>query len=203
MSSKPPSPFQSLVDAADAFAQELRSYQLLSEAFHRAPMVTAKHLERINDTINQIAASEQRLGEHGQALAKAVAVARDEQERLARATLERIPALKARTMELGELLARFDELGREAGVLNESIGVYAETEAAGRSDNDRARDLAEKLEGLTARAQEVTSAAREAEFEELARRGHALHQQLAAAQKKLRLATVSEVEPEAAPPRGH
>ena len=177
-----------LVHAAQAFAEELHNYAQLSGAFQRAPLVSAKHLERINETLSQIAACEQRLGVCGQALAAAVAEARDEQEGMARATLERIPAIKARTEELGRLLGRFDQLGREAATVNEIVGPRARNPEAGASDPEIARELAAKLQALAKGAQEVTADARAAEFEELANQGHGLYQQLASALKKLALA---------------
>jgi septal ring factor EnvC (AmiA/AmiB activator) len=193
MPAKTPSPYAPLVDAAAAFADELRSYALLSEAFQRLPLVSAKHLERINETLTQIAESEQRLGVCGQKMAQAVSAAREEQERLARATLDRIPAVKERTAQLGGLLARFEELGNEAAALNQTAVSFDEAERAGEGgdQNARARVMLDKLRALAERAQEVTALARDAEFEELARRSHALYQQLFSAQKKLEMATVS------------
>jgi hypothetical protein len=184
MPAKPPSPYESLVEAAAAFAEELQSYSQLSEAFVRAPLVSAKHLERINETLTKIADCEQRLSACGQQLAQAVSVAREEQERLARATLDRIPAVRERTNQLGGLLARFEALGKEAAVLNEST-------TGAEADNAKARALLEQVQGMTDRARQLTDEARETEFEELARRAHALYQQLFSAQKKLELATVS------------
>jgi chemotaxis protein histidine kinase CheA len=180
--------YEGLVEAAGAFVEELRSYALLSEAFQRAPLVSSKHLERVNDTLGRIAEAEQRLAACGQRLAQAVAEAHADQERLAQATLARIPAIKERTTQLGELLARFEALGQEAARLNQ--GEAAPGTAAAGDENARARALLTQLRSLAERAHELTMQARQAEFDELSNRCHALYQQLASAQKKLELATL-------------
>jgi hypothetical protein len=186
MPHKQASPFSPLLEAAQAFADELRSYALLSEAFHRAPLVSAKHLERINETLSQIGACEQRLGERGQALAQAVSAAREEQERLARATLERIPAVKARTAVLSDLVHRFDLLGREVATLNQAASALTRPgQEPSANEGARKRELAANLKSLSERAQELTAAAHAADFEEVAHKAHALHQQLFSAHRKL------------------
>lgn len=194
MPHKTVSSFTPLLEAAQAFADELRSYALLSEAFARAPLVSAKHLERINETLTQIGASEQRLGERGQALAKAVSAAREEQERLARATLDRIPAVKQRTAVLGDLVHRFDLLGREVATLNQAASALARPgQEAAADEGARKQQLAASLKSLSERAQQLTAAAHEADFEELAHKAHALHQQLFSAARKLESIQVSPI----------
>src|SRR5688572_17770512 len=100
-----PSP---LTEAAQAFADELSSYLHLSEAFQRAPLSSTRHLERVNELLGQIAASEQRLAGCGQQLATAVTVAREQQEKQAQQTIARIPEVKARMENLRSLLAQFE-----------------------------------------------------------------------------------------------
>jgi hypothetical protein len=190
---QPPSrqAFAPLLEAAQAFADELQSYALLSEALQRAPMVSSKHLERINDTLTQIGASEQRLGERGQALAQAVSAAREAQERLARATLDRIPAIKERTGILSDLVGRFDRLGREVATLNQAATTLARPgDLMAGDEADRKRRLASDIKALSEQAQALTAAAHAADFEELAQRAHALHQQLFSAHKKLELVQI-------------
>jgi hypothetical protein len=191
MPNKAPPPFTPLLEAAHAFVEELRSYALLSESFQRAAMVSSKHLERINETLTQIGDSEQRLGARGQALAQAVQAAREQQERLARATLDRIPAVKERTAVLQALITRFDLLGREVATLNEAASALARPgDSAAADEADRKATLAADIKRLSDGAQALTADARAAEFEELANRAHALHQQLFAAHKKMELAKV-------------
>jgi hypothetical protein len=192
MPHKQPSPFSPLIDAAQAFADELQSYALLSESFQRAPLVSAKHLERINETLTQIGASEQRLSECGQALAQAVSDARLQQERLAQATIDRIPAVQARTAMLADLVNQFDRLGREVATLNQAATALARPGAEPPADAGvRKRALTSDLKDLSERAQALTAAAHAADFDELAHRAHTLHQQLFSAHKKMELAELS------------
>lgn len=195
MPHKPASAFAPLVEAAQAFADELQSYALLSEAFQRLPLVTAKHLERIHDTLTQVGDCERRLGERGQALARAVSAAHDEQQRLARATLDRIPAVKERTATLADLVNRFDQLGREVATMNEAASALRQAgargdEPGGPDETAQKRALSASLQALSERAAELAAASRAADFEEIAQRAHTLHQQLLSAHKKLALATV-------------
>jgi hypothetical protein len=195
---KPPSP---LLAAAQAFEDELTSYAHLSDAFVRAPLDSARHLERASELLAEVAASEQRLGECGRRLAEAVGGARDDQEKKAMVTLERVPLLKQRTAELAGLLKQLQELGVEAVGLNETAGALAGHGPAAGPKGDqaaeprhRARELSTAIAGLSRRAQEVAVAARQSDFEDIARQAHALHQQLLAAHRKLHLAAGGPIE---------
>src|SRR5258705_8675132 len=90
MPAKPPA--SPLLLAAQAFDDELQTYTRLAELFVKSPLTTTKHLDRINETLGEIAGCEQRLGETGRALVGALATAREQQERLAVQVVERIPA---------------------------------------------------------------------------------------------------------------
>ena len=179
-----------LLDAAQAFDDELASYTSLSEAFQRAPLASSKHLERVNDLLGQIAASEQRLAACGQRLAEAVGGAREVQETQARRTLERIPEVKARMDHLRALLAQFEELGQQAGAINQAAVSLGKGTEQGGTPITGVRELAAEMQALSVRASELAVAAKQAEFEELAGRAHALHQQLLSAHHKLKLAVV-------------
>jgi hypothetical protein len=185
---KPQSP---LLEAAQAFDEELNSYLHLSEAFQRAPLASSKHLERVNELLGQIAASEQRLAACGQRLADAVGGARDRQESQAKLTVERIPEVKTRMEQLRSLLSQFEELGKEAGALNQTaVGLGKGGADAGGGQIGGARELATQMQALAMRASELSGAAKQADFEELSTRAHALHQQLLSAHHKLKLAVV-------------
>jgi hypothetical protein len=185
---KPTSP---LLEAAQAFDDELTSYTNLSEAFQRAPLSSSKHLERVNELLGQIAASEQRLAACGQRLAEAVSGAREHQEGHAKLTLERIPEVKTRMEHLRALLAQFEDLGKQAGALNQTAVSLGKGGAeSGGEQIGGVRDLAAQMQSLSVRASELAAAAKQADFEELGARAHALHQQLLSAHHKLKLAVV-------------
>lgn len=188
---KPPSP---LLAAAQAFEDELTSYAHLSESFARAPLDSAKHLERASELLGQIAASEQRLGECGRRLAEAVTGTRDDQERMAQRTIERVPVLKQRSADLAALLKQLQGLGQEAVGINETAaglarkpapGTPAEAGATGGPSKDHVKQLSEAIHGLSRRAQEVAASAKQHDFEDIARQAHALHQQMLAAHRRL------------------
>lgn len=199
MSVKQKKPSSPLLEAAQAFQDELDSYAHLSEGFARAPLDSARHLERASELLGSLAASEQRLGECGRRLGEAVTGARDTQEKLAARAIDRVPQLKQRTAELAGLLKQLQELGAEAVGLNETAAALAHPPAADAAlpgldkpgiARDRARQLSESIQGLSRRAQDVAKAANDSEFEDIARQAHALYQQLLAAHRKLHQASL-------------
>ncbi|HEY0712029.1 MAG TPA: hypothetical protein VGF45_05110 [Polyangia bacterium] len=191
MASKTNHPPSEVLAAAEAFDEELATYASVSGAFARAQLTSSKHIEKAKDALNQIAASEERLAACGARLAAAVNAARNQQEALAKGTLERVPMLQQRMEQLRGLVGQFEALGKEAGALNGgALAIVRWTPEQGDRDAqlDRARALLTEMHSLSQRAQELSTQAREAEFEELAVQAHALHQQLQAAHNKLRLA---------------
>jgi DNA repair exonuclease SbcCD ATPase subunit len=190
MAAKKTDPGSPLIEAVQAFEEELSTYGQLSEAFQRAPLTSTKQLERANETLGLIAASEQRLSACGQRLAEAVGGVRDRQEKLARATLERVPAVKQRMEQLRGLLSQFETLGKEAVALNETAAALGKRGTEVENQTERARELTAQMHTLSQRAHELTGLARDADFEELANRAHALHQQLLSGYNKLKHALI-------------
>lgn len=175
-----------LADAAAGFDQELASYTRLGELFVNAPVGSVKQLERANTALAEIAACEERLQAAGQRLAQALAAARARQEQLARDVVARVPVVQDRNRRLQALMADLAGVATQVGTLNTAI--------AGQRDNgdptqpptaDAARDISTTLLALSERASELATAARDAEFEELATQAHALYQRLQAIGKKL------------------
>ena len=70
-----------LVEAAAAFDSELATYTRLGKLFISTPLGSVKHLERANQTLGEIAASEEKLQAAGTALAQALGGVRAQQER--------------------------------------------------------------------------------------------------------------------------
>jgi hypothetical protein len=180
----PPSP---LVEAAQAFDRELTSYGHLAEALLRAPLGSTRHLEKVNETLGEIAQVEERLGLCGQALATALNNARDEQQRLAQAMIQRLPEIKQRSEELQALMGQFAALGDDAGALNADVTAMAGLDPSDPTRATEARKLSERMAQLGKRAREVSEAAKAAAFEELAREAHSLHQKMLAAANRLQL----------------
>lgn len=175
-----------LTDAAAGFDQELAAYTRLGELFISAPVASVKQLERANTTLAEIAACEERLQTAGQRLIQALAAARSHQEQLAKDVVARVPVVQARNRQLQALMADLAGVATQVGALN--------TVLTGQRDNgdptqppttDAARDVSTTLLALSERASELATAARDAEFEELATQAHALYQRLQAIGKKL------------------
>jgi hypothetical protein len=178
-----------LADAAASFETELASYARLGKLFLDTPLSSVKHLERANTTLAEIAACEERLQSAGQRLVQALAGARDHQEQLAKHVVAHVPSVHARNQRLQELMAELTAVAGEVSGLNELIAGRADpsdaTKLPTRSD---ALDVSTTVFALSDRAEQLATAAREAEFEELAAQAHALHQRLQVIGKKLQKA---------------
>ncbi len=174
MAKRPDSP---LATAAIAFDDELTEYARLAELLLRTPLGTTKQLERVNLTIEELAATEQRLSERGRGLVAAIGEARDRQQQLAEQILAHLPAVHARNQALREILGELQQLGSEVRELNASAGGAAVLE------------LEERVTVLAGRAEAVAVRAREERFEDSATQAHALHQQMLAVVRKLRTVT--------------
>jgi phage shock protein A len=175
-----------LVEAAAEFDTELSAYSRLGDLFLKAPMSSVKHLERANNLLGEIAGCEERLQAAGQKLVRALASARDQQEQLAKSVVAHVPNVQARNTRLQELMAQLTGLAGEVAGLNTLIQSKAENgDPSALPSQADARDVSETVLGLSARADELATTARDAEFEELAAQAHALHQRLQAIGKKL------------------
>jgi hypothetical protein len=179
-----------LLAAAQAFDDELQRYARLAELFLKSPLTTTKHLDRINETLGEISASETRLGETGRALVEQLTAARLRQESLAKDVVERLPAVHARNDQLRGLMGELEQLGAETAKITTASGeVERDADGNPQVTVQAAQDLGTRILELAARAAEVATHAKDAEFDELARQAHALHQRLLAVGKKLQRPT--------------
>ena len=178
-----------LADAAAEFDKELATYARLGKLFIETPMSSVKHLERANGVLAEIAGCEERLQTAGQTLVRVLAAARDQQEQLAKAVVAHVPNLQSRNKRLQELMTEMGGVASEVAGLNDVITKQKENgdSTKGPTQAD-ARDVSEIVLGLSTRAEALATAAREAEFEEVATQAHALHQRLQAIGKKLQKA---------------
>ncbi len=175
-----------LVEAAAKFAEELESYSRLGDLFLKTPLSSVKHLERANQTLQDIAGCESRLQSAGQELARVLAAARQEQEALSKGVVEHVPAVQKRNERLRELMDELTSVAGEVGGLNAQIQQKGGNgDATAPPTTADARDVSEIALALSARAESLAATAHEAEFEELATQAHSLHQRLQAIGKKL------------------
>src|SRR4051812_41926914 len=158
-----------LTEAAAGFDHELAAYTRLGELFVGAPVASVKQLERANTTLGEIAACEERLQAAGQRLAAALAAARAHQEQLARDVVARVPVVQDRNRRLQELMADLAGVATQVGALNTAIAGHRDNGDATQAPTaESARDISTTLLALSERASELSTAARDAEFEELA-----------------------------------
>jgi hypothetical protein len=172
-------PESKLVAAALAFDQQLSEYARLAELLLKTPLTGSKQLDRVNQTIGEIAATEEKLGLTGRDLAQAVAEARDHQQQLAERMVAHLPEIHRRNQEQQALIAELQQIGE----------VSREITLAATGGTAAVLEVEEKVTALAGRAEEVAVQARAAGFEELASQAHAIHQQLLAVGRKLRTVT--------------
>ncbi len=190
-----PSP---LLAAAEAFDAELERFAHLTDAAGHGNLDSQKALERAAETLKEIADCEEEMQAQARALMAALGAARDQQEKQAALAAQRAEEVRQRTTVYGELLQRFQALGAEAAELNAmGQGLSArKREGAPATNAEMARDpglasglreLSQRMSEVAEHAQGLLTAAREADFEDVARQAESLRQQLLAARNKVLL----------------
>jgi hypothetical protein len=175
-----------LLEAAQAFDDELARFGRLVEAARTGPLNSQKHLERAAHAFQMIGESEKRLGEAAQTLVAALQAARQTQERQAGAIQHRAQEIEARTSIAADLLVRYGAVGQKAGELNALVLEIAAQKANGpssTSDETAVASLAElrrHMSEVAESAASLVSAAREADFDDIARQADSLRQQIVA-----------------------
>ena len=190
-----PSP---LLAAAEAFDAELERFAHLTEAARHGSLGSQKALERAAEALKEIADCEEQMQAQARALMAALGAAREQQEKQAALAAQRAEEVRERTAVYGELLKRFQALGAEAAELNvmgqslsarkpEARRAPARKRPRIRSSTNGLRDLSQRMGEVADHAQGLTTAARDADFEDVARQAESLRQQLLAARNKVQL----------------
>jgi hypothetical protein len=175
-----------LLAAAEAFDDELARFGRLVEAARTGPLNSQKHLERAARAFQEIGESEKRLGETAQTLVLALQSAREQQETQALVVQARAKEIEARSNIAADLLSRYGEVGQKAGELNALVLEIAAQKAngpAGSSDQAAVASLAElrnRMSEVAETASAIVAAAREADFDDIARQADSLRQQIVA-----------------------
>jgi hypothetical protein len=190
-----PSP---LLAAAEAFDAELERFARLTEAAGHGNLGSQKALERAAETLKEIADCEEQMQAQARALMAALGAARDQQEKQAALAAQRAEEVRERTSVYGELLNRFQALGAEAAELNtmgQNLSARKREGAAATNAEmakdpaivDGLRDLSQRMSEVAEHAHGLMTAARDADFEDVARQAESLRQQLLAARNKVLL----------------
>ncbi|GAC1520837.1 MAG: hypothetical protein NVS3B10_21990 [Polyangiales bacterium] len=181
----------SLIGAATSLDAELRKFEDLAAQIKRMPLNSEKNLERAAKALQDVADSDERLGEHVRALVTAVTEVRGRQQTGAEAVHARALELELRTKVFQELLKHFGTLGTEAGNINVFVQEIA---AQDRSTPETRAQVIERL--VTAQdkmlivadgAKVLQDAASTQDFADLARSADNLRQSLLAARNKIGL----------------
>jgi hypothetical protein len=192
-----PSP---LLDAAEAFESELKRFARLTDSARKGPLGSQKALERAAESLKEVADCEEQMQAHARELMAALAAARDQQQAQADLLQRRAEEIRQRTNVYAELMKRFEALGKDAADLN-AMGQRLSTKkrALGEDGADAAdmakdpelaaglRELSDRMGDVGDIAHRLETAAREAEFEDIARQAESLRQQLLAARNKVTL----------------
>jgi chromosome segregation ATPase len=176
-----------LVNAAAAFDAELATYSRLGELFLKTPLNTLKHLERANQTLGELADSEQRLQMAGKDLIEALTAARQKQEQLSQSVIDYAPTLQARNQRLRDLMTEMTQLGGDVSALN-TVVTSKNGDAQAEAAKPDPAEVSAKVLALSERAEKLADSCREADFAELGEQAHALHQRLKAIGTKLQKA---------------
>jgi hypothetical protein len=175
----------SIAEAAAALEAEVLRFHEATEAARRLPLKTQKQVARaaqvVDDAVRVQALVAERLQALGAALADGTTLHGADLESL-RATSE---SVRERHDRIGQLLARFSELGVEAKEVQESLRVEAPEGVAPVVDFDA---CARRLASVAERARELQSDALALEVDDLAREADGMRQQLLALVNRLRLA---------------
>jgi hypothetical protein len=183
-------PTSELIAAALEFDEELERFGKLAEASRRDPLNSQKSLERAARLFDDIGACEKRLGEAAQALVVALGVARQKQETHAAAIQQRGDLIEKRSAAAAELLQQYGAMGLKAADLNQlALGIAAK-HASGQPSDDgdllpALGELRTRMAEVAAGAKSLNAAAREADFEDIARQADSLRQQIMAADDKV------------------
>jgi hypothetical protein len=187
-----------LLAAAEAFDAELERFAHLTEAARHGSLSSQKALERAAEALKEIADCEEQMQTQARALMVALGAAREQQERQAALAAQRAEQVRDRTAVYGELLTRFQALGAEAADLNamgqnlsarkpDTGGAAGAAAARDPAFANGLRDLAQRMGEVADHAQGLLTAARDADFEDVARQAESLRQQLLAARNKVQL----------------
>ena len=187
-----------LLAAAEAFDAELERFAHLTESARHGALSSQKALERAAESLKEIADCEEQMQAQARALMAALGTAREQQEKQAGLAAQRAEEVQARTAVYGELLKRFQALGAEAAELNamgqnlsarkpDTGGAAGTGAAKDPAFASGLRDLSQRMGEVADHAQGLTIAARDADFEDVARQAESLRQQLLAARNKVQL----------------
>lgn len=186
----PPRAAGAVSAAALALEQELARIEGAIREASRAPLTSRRALEQAASRLGELAGVEKRVGPLVEELARAMSAMVDRQRAASQAVAARAEEIAARRQALAVLLARHEDIGREAAALN-ACARDASSRLARDDGHAQVFDLsalAERLGHLALGARALGATARELGFRDVERDAQAMEQQLFAARNALVLA---------------
>jgi len=159
--------------------------------FQRERLDSEKSLRQAARTMQELEDSEGRLGQHLQSLVAAIGSARERQEQLALAVQERARQMRQRSVDLGDLLVRWEALGKAAADVNRLVQQVASTiEQIGNETGRDAvafREIDDRLGRLADDSEELSRAAQAEAFVDLGKLADSLRLRLLSARNRFRI----------------
>jgi chromosome segregation ATPase len=181
----------SLAAVAEGLDAELCRYEALAMGFQRERLDSEKSLRQAARALQELEDSEVRLGQHLQSLVAAIGGARERQEQLALEVQERARRMRQRSVDLGDLLARWEALGKAAADVNHLVQQVASTiERIGTDagpDTMAFREIDDRLGRLADDSEQLSRAAQAEAFVDLGKLADSLRVRLLSARNRFRI----------------
>ena len=180
-----------LTAAALALENELRTFEDLVDDLARLHVNSDKTLQRARQNLESCAEFEQKLAARLKAFAEAMQLMQAKQQECMKTALEHAQRIQQRNDARNALLERVNALGLRARDINAPMNELVTDEAAHGDANHvlaKIQDVGERLEAVIAEAAAVATAAREEDWQDVARDADVLKQQLQSARNKVLVA---------------
>jgi uncharacterized phage infection (PIP) family protein YhgE len=193
-----------LADAAENLENALRRFEELTLGACKVSLNTEKNLGRAARSINEAAASQERIAHALSTLVKHINVAQARQQSTSERVFERAKQIQERTREFETLMKELIAVGEEAGAITSELQKLTEDPGAGH-DNGKSElkpvlnVIAERMAQAAARARDVEQRAQRGELTDVVRHADSLRQQIEAARLKLSSWTEAPEEPSSTP----
>jgi len=177
--------------AAAALEKELGTFDELVGELGRLHVNSEKTLQRARQSLEACSEFEQKLAGRLRAFAEAMQLMQAKQQECMKLALEHAQRIQQRNEERNALLERVNALGLRARDINAPMSELVESEN-GQSDATRVlakiQDVGERLEAVIVEAAAVATAARDEDWQDIARDADVLKQQLQSARNKVLVA---------------
>ncbi|HWI40093.1 MAG TPA: hypothetical protein VNX25_01230 [Verrucomicrobiae bacterium] len=171
-----------LIVAATALEEELRRLGSTAREAQRLPLDSERNIERTLEKLAELTTVDAKLQPLVNELMGAVNELVLEQQAQAAAVAARAEELQRRQEAFRTLMGRYEEVGRATQELNALVRTFAGGEAPGSGSLELIRDT---IVQLIEAAKLVFQAAKQEEFEDIARQADQLRQQLVSARSKV------------------